>query len=161
MNKHLLLSLNILVFLACNKGTTLPTYTVPASANITVTSFNHTEDTVNVGDTIYLTAAGTIFDTLYIYGYYSISSTAPGSPVYSVGSSSSPIRVPAVLQSGNVNGLNSWTATIALTNLTTTANTKLKITGNFIYQLSLSSQGTNTALSIADAGQTNKTIFVQ
>ena len=39
------------------------------------------------------------------------------------------------------------------------SKTKLSITGNFIYQLSLSSQqGTLTA---ADAGQSTKTIYVK
>ncbi len=40
------------------------------------------------------------------------------------------------------------------------ANSKLTISGNFIYQLSLSSEGGGLA-SATDAGVVNKTVFIQ
>ena len=46
---------------------------------------SHTKDTVNVGDTIYLNVDGTMYDTLNVYAYLTIKSTATGSPVYSMG----------------------------------------------------------------------------
>ncbi|HVM87092.1 MAG TPA: hypothetical protein VMT76_02815 [Puia sp.] len=160
MKKYLLLSAAVIAVIACNKTTTLPGYTPPVSKNLTVTTFAHTADTVNVGDTVYLTATGTIYDTLSIYAYFSISSSATGTPVYSVGSSSSPIKLAAVLGSKNAADVNTWSATIALTKITNVSNTKLTITGNFSYSLSLSSQGPNTA-SAADAGINTKTIYIR
>jgi hypothetical protein len=160
MKKYLLLIIVIAAIVSCNKTTTLSAYTPPSTTNLKVTSLNHTADTVNVGDTIYLTAKGSIYDTLNVYAYFSISSSSAGSPVYTVGSSSSPIKLSTVLDTKNFNGTNTWTATIALTKLANVSNSKLTITGNFIYQLSLSSQGSNTA-TISDAGVNTKTIYIQ
>ena len=64
----LLISSGILVF-SCTKDTAVPPYTPPVTKNFTVTSMNHTKDTVNVGDTIYLNVAGTMYDTLNVYTY--------------------------------------------------------------------------------------------
>ena len=125
-----------------------------------MTSLKHTEDTVNVGDTVYLTATGSIYDTLAVYAYFTVSSSATGSPVYTIGSSSSPILLSTVLNTKNIAGTNAWTAIIPLTKITSVANSKLTITGNFVSQLTLSSQGSNT-VTVADAGQTTKTIYVQ
>lgn len=148
------------VFLSCSKGTEIPPYTPPVSNNFTVTSMNHTRDTVNVGDTIYLDVSGTMYDTLNIYAYLTTKSTSTGSPVYSTGSSSAPIKLNRMLVSANPTDVNIWTSTIALTGLTSIHGSKLTITGNFIYQLSLSSEGGGLA-SAADAGLINKTVFVQ
>ena len=161
MKKYLLVLAVIVAIIACNKTTTLPPYTSPVSKNLVVTSFAHTADTVNVGDTIYLNAEGTIYDTLPVYGYFSVASTSTGSPVYTVGSASSPIKLSTVLGSQNVAGINTFTAAIALTKLTNASNSKLTITGNFIYPLSLSSQGANVVTGVADTGQTTKTIYIQ
>jgi hypothetical protein len=161
MKKYLLVLLVVVAVIACNKTTTLPSYTPPVSKNLVVSSFAHTADTVNVGDTIYLNAAGTVYDTLAVYGYFSVSSSSTGSPVYTIGSSSSPIKLSTVLGSQNVTGTNPFTAIIALTKITNVANSKLTITGNFIYPLSLSSQGANVVTGVADVGQTTKTIYIQ
>ncbi len=160
MKKYIFFFAIILAIVACNKTTTLPAYTSPATSNLKVTSLKHTEDTVNVGDTVYLTATGSIYDTLAVYAYFTVSSSATGSPVYTIGSSSSPILLSTVLNTKNIAGTNTWTAIIPLTKITSVANSKLTITGNFVSQLTLSSQGSNTA-TVADAGQTTKTIYVQ
>ena len=162
MKKIFLFSLicsGILVF-SCTKNSIVPPYTPPVTANFTVTSMNHTKDTVNMGDTIYLDVVGTMYDTLNVYAYFTAKSTASGSPVYSYGSSSSPVKLKCVLGSKNATGMNPWTSTIMLTGLTSIANSKLTISGNFIYQLSLSSEGGGLA-SATDAGVVNKTVFIQ
>jgi hypothetical protein len=56
--------------------------------------------------------------------------------------------------------MNAWTSTVILTGVTSVSGSKLTITGNFIYQLSLSSQGGGLAAA-ADAGVLNKTVFVK
>jgi hypothetical protein len=121
---------------------------------------NHTKDTVKVGDTIYLNVSGTMYDTLNVYAYLTTKSTATGSPVYSTGSSASPIKLNRVLGSSNPSDMNPWNATIPLTGLTSVSGSKLTISGNFIYQLSLSSEGGGLATA-ADAGLINKTVYVQ
>lgn len=156
-----LIALIIVAIVACNKTTTLPAYTPPVTKNLVLTTFAHVADTVNVGDTVYLTATGTVYDTLNLYGYFSVASTSTGSPVYAVGSSSSPIKLSTVLGSQNIAGINTFTANIALTKIANVSGTKLTITGNFIYPLSLSSQGANIATGVPDAGQTTKTIYVR
>ncbi len=159
INLFLLMFLCI-VFYSCTKNTIVPAYTPPVTTNFTVTSMNHTEDTVNAGDTIFMNVAGTMYDTLNVYAYLTIKSSATGSPVYSYGSSSSPIKIVRVLGSFNVTDINPWTSTIALTGFSSISGSKLTISGNFIYQLSLSSQGGGLA-SATDAGVVNKTVFIQ
>jgi hypothetical protein len=157
-----LLAAAALIF-GCVKHNVLPTFTPAFAKNFSVSSLNHTADTVNVGDTIYLNAAGTMSDTVTgqnnIYAYFVISSSAPGAPTYSYGSASAPIKLTKTFSAAS-NGLYGWTSTIAIVGATTTANSKLTVTGNFIYQLSLSSEGNGTA-SATDAGVLNKAIFVQ
>ena len=148
------------VFLSCSKGTEVPTYTPPVANNFTVTAMIHTKDTVNVGDTIYLNVSGSMYDTLNVYAYLTTKSTATGSPVYSTGSSSSPIKLNRILGSSNVTDVNPWTSTIALTGVTSVHGSKLTISANFIYQLSLSSEGGGLAAA-TDAGILNKTVYVQ
>jgi hypothetical protein len=149
----------ILVF-SCTKNSSVAPYTPPVATNFTVTSLNHTKDTVSVGDTIYLNVAGTMYDTLNVYAYLTIKSSASGSPVYSYGSSSSPVKLTRVLGSSNVTDVNPWTSTIRVTGVTSIPNSKLTISGNFIYQLSLSSEGGGLATA-TDAGVVNKTVFIQ
>lgn len=162
MKKAFLISLlvSVSIILSCSKNAVVPAYTPPVTTNFTVTSMNHTKDTVNAGDTIYLNVVGTMYDTLYVYAYLTTKSTATGSPVYSTGSSSAPIKLNRVLGTSNVTGVNPWTSTVMLTGLTSVHNSKLTITANFIYQLSLSSEGGGLA-SAADAGVINKTVYVQ
>jgi hypothetical protein len=155
----LLICSGILIF-SCTKNTIVPPYTPPVANNFTVTAMNHTKDTVNVGDTIYLTVAGTMYDTLSVYTYLTIKSSASGSPVYSYGSSAAPIKLTRVLGSSNVNDVNPWTSTIKVTGITSIPNSKLTISGNFIYQLSLSSQGGGLATA-NDGGVVNKTVSIQ
>ena len=57
-------------------------------------------------------------------------------------------------------GTNPWSSTIALPGLTSVSGSKLTITANFIYQLSLSSEGGGLAAA-ADSGLLKKTVFVQ
>jgi hypothetical protein len=160
MKKIILLGAIVAVIIACNKTTTLPAYTAPFSSNISISSFKHTEDTVNVGDTVYLNVNGLAYDSLNVYGYFSVSSSATGSPVYAVGSSSSPVLLATSYATKNPTDTNRWSAVVALTKLTSIANTKLTITGNFVSQLSLSTMG-NKVITVTDAGQTTKTVYVQ
>jgi hypothetical protein len=166
-----------LLIAACDKGVNLPAYTPATAVNFTVTSLNHTKDSVNVGDTLYLNAAGTVADTAAF-----ISDTAKGvhmlsayltssftgttaSEVLNFGSATSPIGVQMTFGAANSNGLYPWTATIELIGATSVAHkTKLTIAANFIYQLSLSSQqGTLSAsdAGIAGAAKPAKTIYVR
>jgi hypothetical protein len=154
-----LISSGIFIF-SCTRNVVVPPYTPPVATNFTVSSLSHTRDTVNVGDTLYLNVSGTMYDTLNVYTYMTIKSSASGNPVYSYGSSSSPVKLTRILGSSNVSGLNNWTSLIRLTGLTSIANSRLTITGNFIYQLSLSSQGGGLATA-TDAGVLNKTIYIQ
>jgi hypothetical protein len=154
------LVLSGILVISCKKNSIVPVYTPPVSSNFTVTSMNHTKDTVNTGDTIYLNVVGTMYDTLNVYTYVTAKSSATGSPVYSYGSSSSPVKLKCILSSSNVSGMNPWTSTIMLTGLTSIANSKLTISANFIYQLSLSSEGGGLA-SATDGGVVNKTVFIQ
>lgn len=163
MKKFLIFSGVVITILiaACNKTTNLPVYTPPVATNFSVKSLVHTKDTVSVGDTIYLTASGTMSDTtMAIYGYLTISSTASGaSTLFTYGTSAAPLTIQRTI-GANTNGLYAWTATIPLYTASLVPHkSKLTVTANFQYQLSLSSeQGTLTA---TDAGIKNKTIFVQ
>jgi len=161
MKKKLLISVTLLAIfaVACVKYTTLPAYTPPVATNFSVSSLKHTADTVNVGDTIYLTASGTMADTTKaIYTYLTVASSAAGVTSYTYGSAASPIKLSRTI-GAQTNGLYAWTATIALPGATSVANTKLAITANFIYQLSFSSE--QGKLSATDAGILNKTVYVQ
>jgi hypothetical protein len=114
-----------------------------------------------VGDTIYLNAAGTIYDTTKaIYVYLTVTYTVSGSSVtYSYGSAASPVKLSRTI-GANANNLYGWNSTILLPGATNVpAKTKLSITGYFIYQLSFSSEQGN--LIESDAGVKNKTVYVQ
>jgi hypothetical protein len=156
------LTISLILFLAaCDKYVTLPPYTPAISSNFLVSTLNHTMDSVNVGDTIYLTATGSMSDTTQsIYTFLTTSYSASGvNTVLNYGTAASPVKLTRTI--GAVNGgLYTWTATILLPGATFVPHkTKLTIVGNFIYQLSLSSeQGT---LSATDAGVKNKTVYVR
>jgi hypothetical protein len=148
------------IVFSCTKSSVVPPYTPPVTTNFTVIAMNHTKDTVNAGDTIYLNVAGTMYDTLNVYAYLTTKSTAIGSPVYFTGSSSAPVKLNRILGTSNVSGLNAWTSVIMLTGLTSIHNSKLTISANFIYQLSLSSEGGGLAAA-TDAGMVSKMVYVQ
>jgi hypothetical protein len=164
MQKSILFFSISLIFLlaACDKYTTLPSYTAAVSPIFAVATLNHTEDSVNVGDTIYLVATGTIYDTTkFVYTFLTATYTASGvSAVYTYGSSTSPVKLSPVFGASTTVGLFTWTDTIMLPGATfVPPKTKLTIVGNFLYQLSLSSVlGT---LSATDAGIKNKTVYVE
>ena len=161
MKRYHLFLLAFIIIAACTKTQTLPLYTPPLAKNFSVNSLNHTLDTVSVGDTIYLLAAGVASDSSkYIYTYLSVSSSAGAvSSVYNYGNPSAPIRLLKSYGS-QTNGLYSWSDTIMVPGATLVPHkTKLTIVGNFIYQLSLSSE--QGALSATDAGILNKTVYVQ
>jgi hypothetical protein len=155
--------ISLLVMLsACDKYSMLPPYTPAVSSNFSVTALNHTEDSVNVGDSIYLTATGTIADTTQsISAYLTSSYVASGvNSVYNFGSATAPIKLTRIIGASNASGIPTWTSTILLTGATFVPHkTKLTITGNFIYQLSLSSE--SGTLSAVDAGIKNKTVYVR
>jgi hypothetical protein len=161
-NLFFLLTILIVAIVACDKSVNLPAYTPPVSKNFSVGSLKHTQDTVSVGDTIYLTATGTIYNTAKsIYAYLNITlSNAGVSTAYNYGSAAAPVTLTPVIGEKNTSGLYAWTSTITLPGATSVpSGTKLTVSANFIYQLSLSSeQGT---LAATDAGVANKTILVQ
>jgi hypothetical protein len=161
MKRYILIVLIITAAASCVKKNVLPAYTPPLATNFSVTSLAHTKDTVNIGDTVYVNVAGNASDSSKsIYAYLSVSSAVNGSSsVYSVGTASAPIKLKPTFGSP-ASALYPWTATIMLPGATMVPHkTKLTITGNFIYQLSLSSQ--QGKLSATDAGILNKTVYVQ
>jgi hypothetical protein len=159
MKKLLLICvIAISIISGCVKSTNLPAYTPPVTTNFSVASLKHTADTVNLGDTVYLTAAGTISDTTKnIYTYLTVSSSAAGVSTYTYGSAATPIKLSRTI-GAQTNGLYAWTSTIMLVGATTVDKAKLTITANFIYQLSLSSE--QGKLTATDAGIVNKTVYV-
>jgi hypothetical protein len=163
MRNKLFLIIAILVIgaISCTKHQFLPIVTPPVTDIFTASTLNHTKDTVNVGDTVYLNATGTIYDTTKnIYVYLVSTYTASGnSDTYSFGSASSPVKVTRVIGALN-NGVYSWTATIPMTGATNVPiKTKLTITGTFEYQESFSSE-LPSSLTVSDAGVKNKTVYV-
>jgi hypothetical protein len=164
MKKLLIFSLIAITVMvaACTKTTNLSHYTPPVTSNFSVTSLKHTADTVNVGDTVHVTASGIIYDTTKTVSVYLTVTYTAGSATgtFAYGSATTPIKITPVIGAVGANGTYAWTADIPLVGATAVAHkTKLTIAGNFIYQLSLSSeQGT---LSATDAGIKNKTVYVQ
>ena len=167
MNKKLLLISSVLlaaVIISCNKTTTLPAYTPAVTTNFSAKTLNHTKDSVNVGDTIYLNATGIVYDTTKnISVFFTSTYTASGvSSVYNYGSAAAPVKVNRVI-GAQTNGVYAWSATIPLIAATNVPHkTALTIVGNFTYQLSFSSQQGN--LSVADVSPNNskiKTVYVK
>jgi hypothetical protein len=162
--KYLLL-LTILaaaVVISCNKTTTLPVSNPTPTDIFTATSLSHTKDSVNVGDTVYLNVAGTVYDTTKaIYAWLTSTDTVSGTiDVYNSGSAASPITVKRKIGAQS-NGLYTWSATIPLVGATyVPAKTVLTITASFQYQLSLSTQ-LPSSLTLKDAGVKKKTVFVK
>ncbi len=145
MQKVLLICSGILAICiaSCVKYTNLPAYNPPVKTNFSVTSLNHTKDTVNVGDTIYLTAAGTVYDTTQrISTYLTSSYTAAGaSTVATFYSATAPDTLKNRVVSPGTAPLSNWTSTITLIGATNVPHkTKLTIAANFLYNLTLSSE---------------------
>ncbi len=164
MRNRILIPLVVLVTAAaigCAKHQFLPIVTPPVAKIFTVSSLNHTADTVNVGDTVWLNAAGTIYDTSKaIYVAMSATYTANGaSTVYNYGTAASPLKVKYVTGADSA-GVFAWTATIPLIGATNVpVKTKLTVAATFQYQLSFSSE-LPSSLNINDAGQKTKAIYV-
>jgi hypothetical protein len=165
MRKKFLLFLSVLiagaVAISCNKSKALPVYSPSPTYVFTASSLKHTQDTVNVGDTISLTATGTIFDTTKTISAFLTSTYSTGS--YTYGSAAAPVKVNRVIGAQS-NGLYAWTATILLPGATTVPHkSALTITSTFVYQLSLSSQ-LPASLTLTDAGTPGakvKTVYVR
>src|SRR5450631_3552253 len=143
MKKLIIFSLiAITVLAACTKTTNLSQYKPPVTSNFSVTSLKHTQDTVNVGDTVHVTASGIIYDTTKtVSAYLTVTYTAgTATGTFAYGSATAPIKITPVIGALGTNGTYAWTADIPLIGATAVAHkTKLTIAGNFIYQLSLSS----------------------
>jgi len=145
----------------CSTNNSIPPYTTPFTNNFTVTSLNHTKDTVNQGDTIYVNVAGTMTDTALAQAIYPYITVSSGSTVYSYGTATSnlsstktPVKLSYTASSGS-NGYYNWTGTIMLVGATWVAHKSvLTIAGSFTYELNLSSQGGGT-VSASDAGILN------
>lgn len=165
IRNNIIITLVVLIAAAaigCAKHQFLPVVTPPVAKVFTISSLNHTADTVNVGDTVWLDAAGTIYDTTKTISVYMTASYTAGgvATVYNYGSATSPIKVTNRVIGSQSNGVYDWTATIALIGATDVpVKTKLTIAATFEYQLSLSSELPSN-LTISDAGQHNKTVYV-
>ena len=152
-----------MLIISCSKGTTLPV--LPTVNTIfSASPVHHTKDSVNVGDTVYLTATGVMSDTTQAISVYLIATyTSSGvAGTYTYGSSAAPVKIVRTI-TGPINsayGLYPWSATIMLPGATNVGHkTTLTITGNYVYQLSLSSA--LGVLAVTDAGVKNKTIYVK
>jgi hypothetical protein len=164
MRKNISITLVFLITAAavgCAKHQFLPVFTPPVPTIFTANTLNHTADTVNVGDTIWLNATGTVYDTTKnIYVFLSSTYTAGGvSQVFSFGTAASPVKLNRVIGAAT-NGVYAWSALITMTGATNVAvKTKLSISGTFQYQDSFSSQ-LPSSLTVSDAGVKNKTVYV-
>jgi len=127
-----------IIIISCNKENNLPAYTPPVKNNFSVSKFAHVKDTILVGDSLTLSASGTITDTTKTLSVFM--TAAFGSVTYNIGSVSSPIKVNRVIGAAT-NGVYAWTATIPvlISSSFVPHNSKVTVSGTFSYQLSLSS----------------------
>lgn len=165
MRKKYFLLLSVLavaVAISCNKSTALPVITPSPATIFTPGKLNHTKDSINVGDTVYLNAAGTVWDTTRtISVFLTANYGGPTAGTYIYGTVAAPIKVNRVIGALNSNGLYAWTATILLPGASAvTHKTTLAISATYVYQLSLSSQ-LPSSMSATDAGVKTKTVFVK
>ena len=130
------------VIWACNKTTTLPSYTAPTSFSVT-SKMTHSKDTiVNSGDTVIYSTQGYIADTT---GKYTISSTLKATDTTGA---LNPITlvffkkvIPAYDTVGIAKtGLFHWSTKLRLPIPATSSKTGIKTTATFGYSLNLSSQ---------------------
>jgi hypothetical protein len=153
----------ILVIAACNKGTNLPPYTPVVATNFSADSVHHTKDSVNIGDTIYLSATGKMYDTTQpIFVYLTASYTASGvSTVYNYGSAAAPVKINRTIGAGS-GGLYGWSSTIALPGATAVPHkTAITVGGNYIYQLNFSSVQGKVSVTDAGSGPKNHAVYVK
>lgn len=126
---------------ACNKTTTLPSYT--ASTAFTVTSsMKHSKDSIrNSGDTVVFTISGTIADTT---GKYAISATLKQNDTTGAANAINALFfkkvVPTYTSTANSSGLFPWTATVSLPIPSVASKTGIKTTATFAYGLNASSE---------------------
>lgn len=160
--KRIILFLGVLsmfFIIACSKSTTLPDYTPTPATIFSIGTLTHTADSLNVGDTIRLTATGHINDTTQNISVYMTATATSPAFVLSSGTAAAPIKISRTIGAQDATGTYTWTSIIAFPNVTITHKTALTIAANFIYQLSLSTQ--LGALSVADAGIKTKTVYVR
>jgi len=165
MSKKFLLFLSVLiagaVAISCNKSKALPVYSPSPTYVFTAGTLKHTKDTVNVGDTISLTATGTVYDTTRAISVFLTSTYSTGSSSY--GTAAAPVAVKRVIGAQS-NGVYAWTATLLLPGATSIPHkTALTISATFSYALTLSSQ-LPASLTLTDAGTPGakvKTVYVK
>ena len=133
---------------ACDKHDTLPAYTAPTIFAAS-TSMSHLKDTISSkGDTIWLTASGTISDTSRTYA---ISATVKATDTTTAlnlisGNYLKSVSVKFDTTGYGVSGLFKWTTVSKSLYITTPAipaKTKIKTTCLFTFGLNLSSQTGN------------------
>lgn len=149
-----LISASFLI-IACNKEEQLPTYKSSVPVIFSVNSrMSHTIDTVNLGDTIYLTASGTIADTANTFsssfkmftGNVSASGafTSSGNLAGAAFISPLPRLISAPVAPSALFG---WVAPIAVPCPPVAHKTNILISGSFENSVSLSSQLGNQSAS--------------
>jgi len=161
MRKIVLMTIIVMagLIVACEKHDTLPTYT--ASTIFTAsTNMTHLKDTIaSKGDTIWLTASGTIKDTTRTYA---ISATVKATDTTTAlnlisGNYLKSVSVKFDTSGFGMTGLYKWTTVSKSLYITTPAipaKTKIKTTCLFTFGLNLSSQtgnqtGTDTKFTYA------------
>lgn len=158
------------VFSACHKDNSLPTYTISANPLFTDTLLIHQNDTVALGSTITYTTAGYVSDTTQSIYYTSIvvADSAKGTPYYTIGytpanSSSGLYKITRTIGSQNAStGLWAWTANIAVPAPAglLSSGKKVRATINFAYQLSLSSY-TQGTISRTDGTKPHNFVYIK
>jgi len=122
------------VILACNKTTTLPAYT-PTMAFTVGSKMSHAKDTVSSkGDTLWLTASGTISDTSRKYGISAnIKSQDSVTRVVYAATNIKTIPVTFTNAAPDASGMYKWSATLPLTVPAVAAKTKFYTTATFAF----------------------------
>ncbi|OJW54393.1 MAG: hypothetical protein BGO55_11935 [Sphingobacteriales bacterium 50-39] len=135
-----------IIVMACNKTTTLPAYT-PSIAFTVASKMSHAKDTVSSkGDTLWMTASGTINDTS---GKYAISANLKTAD--SVNRTPYAIlnikKIPVTFTNAapDASGMYKWSATMALPFPAVATKTKLYTTATFAFGQFGSAQMGNTA----------------
>jgi len=110
--------------ISCTQDSVVPVYIPLVAIYFNFPSMNHTKDTIDARDKIYLNVVGKMYDMLKVYVCFTNKSSANGSPVYFTGGSSTPIKLTRVFSTYNVSGVNPWTSTMMLTELTSIYDSK-------------------------------------
>jgi len=134
------------IVLACNKTTTLPTYT-PSIAFTVGSKMSHAKDTVSSkGDTLWMTASGTINDTSRKYSISANLKTADSvnrTPYAVLNIKSIPVTFTNAAP--DASGMYKWSATMSLPVPAVTTKTKFYTTATFAFGQFGSAQMGNTA----------------